>query len=91
MEQHYLQSPQSDSNLSWAAYHANKQSGQEHQPAVTSLPLFPDDSKSVAMIRHSMNVIKEAVSQVNPGQIPVFTVDQPLYTLSKLIQWTACP
>ena len=59
----------------------------EHQPAVTSLPLFPDDSKSVAMIRHSMDVIKDAVSQVNRGQIPVFTVDQSLYTLSKLIQW----
>ena len=34
-----------------------------------------------------MDVIKDAVSQVNRGQIPVFTVDQSLYTLSKLIQW----
>ena len=50
-----------------------------HGPvAVTApLPLFPDDSKSVAMIRHSMNVVKKAVTVVNPRQIPVIACDQP--------------
>ena len=32
-------------------------------------------------------VIKTAVDIVNPGQIPIITVDQPLYTLAKQIQW----
>ena len=89
MKQRYLEIPQSDSNLSWAAYHASKESGQDTLPAITALlPLFPDDSKSVGMMRHSMDVIKQAVMEVNPGQTPVITVDQPLYTISKQIQWT---
>ena len=55
---------------------------------ITSLlPLFPDDSKSVAMIRHSMDVIKRAVEHLNPGQVPVLTVDQPLFAIAKIIQW----
>ena len=39
------------------------------------------------MIRHSMDVVKKAVESLNPGQIPVVTVDQPLYTIAKQIQW----
>ena len=34
------------------------------------LPLLPDETKSVAMIKHSMNVIKASVEYINPGQIP---------------------
>ena len=34
------------------AYHANQQPAQNRSPVITAmLPLFPDDSKSVAMIR----------------------------------------
>ncbi|KAK3753825.1 hypothetical protein QZH41_005373 [Actinostola sp. cb2023] len=40
-------------------------------------------SKSVAMIRHAMNVIKECVHHLNPGQVPVIAMDQPLYTVAK--------
>ncbi|GFO25218.1 hypothetical protein PoB_005172300 [Plakobranchus ocellatus] len=51
------------------------------------LPLFPDDSKSVAMIRHAMCVVKQAVHHLNPGQVPVLTLDQPLFAIAKQIQW----
>lgn len=82
---------QGDETVSWAAYHASKQSiPEEPECSVTLtslLPLFYDQAKSVAMIRHSMDVIKTAVANLNPGQIPVLTVDQPLYTLAKQIQW----
>lgn len=73
---------------SWAAFHS-------HQPhcvppssvAVSAmLPLFPDQAKSVAMIRHAMNVIKLSVDDLNPGQVPVIAVDQPLYAVAKEIQ-----
>ena len=49
--------------------------------------MFPDDSKSVAMIRHSMDVVQRAVHLLNPGQVPVLTLDQPLFTIAKQIQW----
>lgn len=87
MEQSYLQVVQSDSNISWSAYHASQQQLQDLPSTVTAmLPLFYEDSKSVAMIRHSMDVIKLAVQKLNSGQVPVITLDQPLYAIAKLIQ-----
>ena len=77
---------------SWAENHSRRRE-QAATPilgltAVAALfPLFPDDSKSVAMIRHSMNVVKKAVTVVNPGQIPVIACDQPLFKIAKQIQW----
>ena len=88
MEKSDLSIVDSNSNVSWAAYHASRRSTKEIIPAVTALlPLFPDNSKSAAMIRHSMDVINEAVQEINPGQVPVITLDQPLYAIAKQIQW----
>lgn len=39
------------------------------------------------MIRHVMDVVKEGVDVLNPGQSPVIAFDQPLYALAKQIQW----
>jgi len=77
--------------ISWAAYHAWSQ--QEALPdgntAISALlPLFYDEAKSVAMIRHAMDVVRSAVGILNPSQIPIITCDQPLYALAKQIQWS---
>ena len=40
------------------------------------------------MIRHSMDVVRKSVEIINPGQVSIITVDQPLYTLAKQIQWS---
>jgi len=42
------------------------------------LPLFTESAHTVAM---------NAVEHLNPGQIPVVTFDQPLFSLAKQIQW----
>ena len=47
------------------------------------LPLFLDDSKSVAMIKHGMLVIKSTVNYLNPGQTPFVVLDQPLFASAK--------
>ena len=39
------------------------------------------------MICHSMNVVKKAVTVVNPAQVPVIACDQPLFQIAKQIQW----
>ena len=57
------------------------------KPTWVILPLFKEQSKSPAMIRHAMDIIKKAVEYFNPGQTPVITYDQPLYAVPKLIQW----
>lgn len=78
--------------ISWSAYHAEQQvarSSADMNVALSSLlPLFHDNAHSLAMIRHSMDIVKKAVDVLNPGQIPVLACDQPLYTLAKQIQWT---
>ena len=77
-----------NTNISWAVYHISQVPRQYIIPAVSVLlPLFPNDSKSVSMIRHAMDVIWKVVQVFNPGQIPVITLDQPLYTIAKQIQY----
>ena len=39
------------------------------------------------MLCHGMDIVKNAVDNLNPGQVPIITADQPLYTLCKQIQW----
>ena len=39
------------------------------------------------MIRHVMDIVKQKVGFLNPGQTPVIAFDQPLYALAKHIQW----
>lgn len=79
-----------DEMISWAAYHASHQTEPitEEEVAITSLlPLFLEDSMSLAMIKHSMDIVKTAVEVLNPDQVPIITCDQPLYTIAKKIQW----
>ena len=39
------------------------------------------------MVKHGMAVQKQAIEYLNPGQIPVTTFDQPLFALTKFVQW----
>ncbi|KAI0241982.1 hypothetical protein LSAT2_015270, partial [Lamellibrachia satsuma] len=50
-------------------------------------PLFLDSAQTVAMIRHSLDVVKNAVEHLKPGQTPVVTFDQPRFALAKQIWW----
>ena len=65
-------------------YHANYQS---QQSQVSLLPLFLESAHTVAMIKHSLYVIKSVIEHLNPWQTPVITFDQPLDALAKQIQW----
>ena len=56
-------------------------------PCVCALhPLFYEKAATPAMIKHGMDVKKWTIQYLNPGQIPVTTLDQPLFALAKLIQ-----
>ena len=78
-----------DDILSWSAYHASLQNiSSEVQPALTQLlPIFQEKAATAAMIKHGMDVLREATQFLNPGQIPVVALDAPLYALAKYIQW----
>ena len=44
---------------------------------------FKKDAATVAMVRHSLDVIKKLKDITNPGQSPIVTVDQPLFAIAK--------
>lgn len=74
--------------VSWGAYHAEHEPIKDFEPCVSALlPLFEEEAKSVAMIKHSFDVIKTSVEALNPGQNPVIAFDQPLFAVAKQIQW----
>ena len=74
--------------IAWAAYHASQKTPTHGLPALCAmLPLFCEKSAAPAMIKHGMDVVKQATNLLNPGQIPVITFDQPLFALAKLVQW----
>ncbi|KAJ8416192.1 hypothetical protein AAFF_G00382140 [Aldrovandia affinis] len=75
-------------NTSWAAFHASRQPpGIRVTSSTALLPLFQESAHTVAMIKHSLDVVSKAVEHLNPGQSPVVTFDQPLYALAKQIQF----
>ncbi len=77
-----------DSCISWSAYHADTHRAVIPSAALNALlPLFLENTHSVAMIQHSMNIVKAAVQHLNPCQIPVLAADQHLYALVKEVQW----
>ena len=77
-----------DEPLSWAACHASLQSPMVEPPAIIRLlPLFYEHADTPAMIKHGMNIIKQATEFLNPGQIPVMACDCPIFAKAKYIQW----
>ena len=53
--------------------------------------MFHDGAHSPTMVKHGMNIIKQVTVRINPGQIPVTTVDLPIYSITQQQQqnqWT---
>lgn len=74
--------------ITWAAYHSARQPPVTPPPAVSGmLPLFYEKAATPAMIKHGMDVLKEAIHFLNPSQVPVVAMDQPLFALAKQVQW----
>ena len=73
--------------ISWAAYNAVKFGQVAAITPSMKFPLFREPAHSPMMIYHGMNVIIAVSNFLNPGQTPIMTVDQPLFTLAKKIQW----
>jgi hypothetical protein len=73
--------------MAWAAYRAEKAlTKQDPLPITALLPLFRDSANTAAMIKHCLTVVRTAVHEVNPGQIPAVAMDQLLFALAIQIQ-----
>jgi hypothetical protein len=74
--------------IAWAAFHASKQPSNSSQSSLHALlPLFYEKAATLAMMKHGMDVIDQAIQFLHPGQVPVMACDQPLFALSKFVQW----
>ena len=77
-----------DTKLSWSAFCQDEESSTTWPKVLSALmPLINDDINSMAMVKHTMKIIKKAVDNLNPGQISIINADQPVYTLGKQVQW----
>ena len=78
-------------NIFSATYYAHRYQRKDIIVSPSALlPLFHENAHSAAMIRYSVNVIKNAVDHINNGQVHAITFDQSLYTIAKQVQWK-CP
>ena len=78
-----------ENDITWAAYQSSSIDSIVLPRALTALmPLFREHANTPAMIHHAMLLIKKHTNFLNPGQLPIMTVDQPLYAIAKEIQWS---
>ena len=76
-----------EDSISWAAFHASLQHHPSNPSALNSLLPLYEKASTLAMVKHGMDIIKTITDYLNPGQIPVIANDQPLFALSKYVQW----
>lgn len=75
-------------NLTWSGYHAcQKRSPKFEVPITSLLPLLRDEAHSGATVKHVMQKVCETVAHLNPGHVPDFIADQPIYSMPKQVQW----
>ena len=71
--------------IMWSSFHAARSDvvGQCRQSIEALLPLFHEKAATPDMIRHGMELVRKTTEYLNPQQIPLLVVDQPLYDISK--------
>ena len=75
--------------VAWSAYHASTHSSvvDTHVTLTQLLPIFYEKAATAAMIKHGMNMLRQATQLLNPDQTPIIALDAPLYALAKFTQW----
>ena len=87
-EKEWLSSYRINNNC-WSSFHASKHKfNVKMMNDVSSImPLIREKVNTLDTQFHCMKIIKNTVSVINEGQTPVDVCDQPVYALSKQIQW----
>ena len=73
----------------WAKHHSSFQRfGTEINVGVNAiLPMINKEMHKLDTMYHVMNLNKKITNLLNPSQIPFDTCDQPVYAVTKTIQW----
>ena len=68
----------------WAKHHTGKHQSVVRIPDISAiLPPIDEPVHALDMRYHCVNIISNTISTLNPGQIPVDTADQPIFSLTK--------
>ena len=75
--------------ITWSSYHGSMKRPPSISPVISRLmPLFYEKASALAMVKHGMEMQRQATAHLNPGQIPVTAFDQPLFAIPKFVQWS---
>ena len=74
--------------VGWSAHYAFIERCCVKQNGVTTiLPLIREKVHTLETQFHCMKIISKTIDFLNPGQTPIDVCDQPVYALTKQIQW----
>ena len=79
---------QDRAELIWSIYHSRSiEAHGKPKTSATMLPISTQSSMDPSMVLRGLKLSVSATKYLNPGQIPLLAVDQPIYALAKKIQW----
>ena len=55
----------------------------ERESQIVVLPLLENSAHSLSLIRHVIELMKSGIRHLNPNQVPVIAMDQPLYEIAE--------
>ena len=73
--------------ISLSAFYSTNLQKQPIKDILTMLPLIKESINSPAVVYHCLYLISKLTLKLNPNQIPIVTVDQPVYAIAKQVQW----
>ena len=77
-----------EESRSWAKYHSGINRKEVETPGITYiLPLIDKPVHTLKAQHHCMSIIADTIKKINPDQIPIDTCDQPVFALTKGVQW----
>ena len=83
----WLEYVASSTDVSWSVHHSKRVSDEEKIKSGNSiLPLLRQNVRSFSMQKHCIEITKAAIDVLNPGKIVVDVSDQPIYTISRILQ-----
>ena len=75
-------------NDGWSSYHARKQRNIVKMKDTSSImPLIREKVHTLDTQYHCMKIIRDTIAEINCQQTPLDVCDQPVYALTKQIQW----
>jgi hypothetical protein len=74
--------------VNWSAFNSNNELQINSIKTVSvMLPLLEEEIASNAMVRHTIDIISKVYEKLRLDQVPIITSDQPVYAISKQVQW----